>query len=238
MENKNNKIQIIAEIGLNWNGDIAIAEKLIQSAKLNGADVVKFQLFDTDKIFPKNFEWYDLIKKCQWSKETITEIKNYCDENDIEFLASVFDIERVDWTEDMGMKRYKIASRSISDSDLINVIEATNKDMIISLGMWHGDTFPIITTFGKVDYLYCISKYPTFLSDLNFDNIDFKRYSGFSDHTIGIECAKISMARGAKIVEKHFTFDKEAKGPDHACSINPNDLLNLSNFRDVVEKVL
>jgi len=232
------KIQIIAEIGLNWNGDIDTARRLIYLAKLNGADIAKFQLFDTDRIFPEDFEWYDLIKKCQWGKEDITEIKNYCDTIGIEFLASVFDVERVKWTEDIGMQRYKLASRSLVDLDLIHAIEKTDKDIIVSLGMFDVGLFPDINTKGNVDFLYCVSKYPTQYSDLSLKFIDYNRYSGFSDHTIGIECAMIAMARGARIIEKHFTLDKKMAGPDHICSMNPEELARLSDYRNIVEKVI
>ena len=97
--------------------------------------------------------------------------------------------------------------------------------------MWNKDAFPTIQSSGGVDFLYCISKYPTELSDLNFKDIDFSKYDGFSDHTVGIAAAQIALARGAKIIEKHFTLDKNMYGPDHIGSMTPHELSDLTKFK-------
>lgn len=229
---------IIAEIGQNHNGDMEIAKKLISAVKEGGADIAKFQLYDVDSIFPPSFEWYKEAKKTQLTKEQVLELADWCQKVDIEFMASVFDTERVEWCQEIGMKRYKIASRSIYDEELINAIAGTGKDIIASLGMYQGKEFPQINTRGKVDFLYCVAKYPTLPEDLNFLEVDFNKYSGFSDHTIGIEAALVAMARGAKIIEKHFTLNKKMHGPDHIISMEPQELRQIVRFSRKFEKIL
>ncbi len=229
---------IIAEIGQNHNGDMNIAKKLILSAKEKGADIAKFQLYDVDRIFTPDFEWYKEGKDAQLNKEQVFHLADECNKVGIEFMASVFDLERVGWTEEIGMSRYKIASRSIYDRELIDAIASTGKDMIVALGMWEEDGFPVIETSGKVDFLYCVAKYPTMPEDLNFLKIDFNKYSGFSDHTIGVESSIVAMSRGAKIIEKHFTLDKTMHGPDHSGSMEPNELGQLAGYAKKIEKIL
>lgn len=229
---------IIAEIGQNHNGDMEVAKKLIYLAKEKGADVAKFQLYEVDKIFTPDFEWYKEGKEAQLTKEQAFYLANKCDEVGIEFMASVFDMERFGWTDEIGMKRYKIASRSIYDRELIDAIASTGKDMIMSLGMWEEERFPVIKTAGRVDYLYCVSKYPTMPEDLDFLSVDFNNYAGFSDHTIGVEAPLVAMARGARIIEKHFTLDKNMHGPDHALSMEPDELELLVNYAEKIENIL
>ncbi len=229
---------IIAEIGQNHNGDMEIAKKLISVAKEEGANIAKFQLYDVDSIFPPTFEWYKEGKQAQLSKEQVTELADWCQKVGIEFMASVFDTERVEWCQGVGVKRYKIASRSIYDKHLIDAIAKTGKDIIASLGMYQGKKFPQINTRGKVDFLYCIAKYPTLPEDLNFLEVDFSKYSGFSDHTIGIEAALVAMSRGAKIIEKHFTLDKKMHGPDHTGSMEPPELRQMVEFSRKFEAIL
>ena len=136
------------------------------------------------------------------------------------------------------MKKYKIASRSIYEENLTNAIASTGKDIIVSLGMYKGKGFPQINTSGKVDYLYCVAKYPTMPEDLGFLNVDFSRYSGFSDHTIGITATLVAISRGARIIEKHFTLDKQMHGPDHSGSMDPMELEELVSYARNIEKIL
>ena len=229
---------IIAEIGQNHNGDMEIARKLISAAKEGGADIAKFQLYDVDSIFLPTFEWYKEAKQAQLTRAQVQELADFCKKVDIEFMASVFDTDRVQWCQDIGMKRYKIASRSIYDRQLIDAITDTGKDMIVSLGMYEGKDFPRIDTGGRVDFLYCIAEYPTAPEDLNFLEVDFSKYSGFSDHTIGIEAALVAMARGARIIEKHFTLDKKMRGPDHLTSMEPDELRQMIDFSKKFERIL
>lgn len=232
------KTLIIAEIGQNHNGDMKIARKLIRRAKECGADIVKFQIYDVDKIFAPSFKWYKEAKDAQLNKNEVIDLFKECKKVGIEFMASVFDVNRVKWTEEIGMKRYKIASRSIRDAKLINAVSKTGKDMIVSLGMWKEKEFPKIHSKGKIDFLYCVSKYPTPLEEVNLRKVDFNKYSGFSDHTIGIEAAMVAISRGARIIEKHFTLDKKMHGPDHSCSMDPKELSELVSFARKAEKIL
>jgi sialic acid synthase SpsE len=233
-----NRIQIIAEIGQNHNGDMKLAKELIFAAKENGADVAKFQLYDVDSIFQPDFEWYAAAKQAQLNIEQALELAATCLLADIEFMASVFDVERVSWCEEVGMKRYKIASRSVRNQPLLQAVALTGKDIIVSLGMWDGRGFPVISSRARVDYLYCVAKYPTAFEDLDFASIDFRRYAGFSDHTVGIDAALVAMARGARIIEKHFTLDRNLPGPDHAGSMEPQELAALSRHAKAFSGIL
>ncbi len=231
-------MEIIAEIGQNFNGDINLAIQLILKAKESGADVAKFQLYNAKELFSKNNNpWYEYNCKTEITYNNVKILKQVCDDNDIEFMASAFDIERVDWLESIGVKRHKLASRSINNDVLINKVLQTNKQTLVSLGMWKDAEFPEINS-KNIKFLHCISKYPTPLKDVNLDQINFEKYFGFSDHTVGITASCAALSRGAKIIEKHFTLDKEMFGPDHVCSMSPNELLQLSIFRDELEVCL
>lgn len=226
-------MEIIAEIGQNHNGDLGLAKEMIQETARLGAEVAKFQVYDAKALFPKeNNPWYEYNLRTELSRQDLEELSLCCQDAKIEFMASVFDVERIQWLEDLGAKRYKIASRSIRETELIQRLAKTTKPIIASLGMWEEDEFPKIESEAPVDFLYCVSKYPTELSDLNFQCVDFGRYSGFSDHTIGIDAPCIAMARGARILEKHFTLDHQAHGPDHAGSMSPTELEQIVRFRN------
>lgn len=232
-------MEIIAEIGQNHNGDISLAKDLIRAAKENGADVAKFQLYDARALFPReNNEWFEYNCKTEIDRDQLQVLARECADCGIEFMASVFDVERIEWLEEIRVKRYKIASRSIRDTELIRALIKTGKPIIASLGMWEGTTFPVIGSSAPVDFLYCVSKYPTQFSDLKFARVDFSKYAGFSDHTVGIAAPMIAFARGARIVEKHFTLDKAMYGPDHAGSMTPAELRLLSTFRGELSQCL
>jgi len=233
------RTEIIAEIGQNHNGDMDLAKKLIHECKRAGADVAKFQLYDARSLFPKEGnEWFDYNCKTELSRDQIRMLAQECDRAGIEFMASVFDIERIAWLEDVGMKRYKIASRSIFENDLIGAVAATGKPMLVSLGKWGRSGLPDIKASGGVHYLYCIAKYPPELSEVHLKKADFDVYAGFSDHTIGTAAAIAAMARGARVIEKHFTLDKSMYGPDHTGSATPQELAQMCAFRDDAEKIL
>ena len=230
-------MEIIAEIGQNHNGDLELACELIKKAKICGADVAKFQLYDAKKLFPKEGnEWYEYNCKTELSFEDVEKLDRVCKEEEIEFMASVFDTKRISWLEDLNVKRYKIASRSIHEEHLINAVLETGKPVLISLGMWKQDSFPLYS--GNISYLYCISKYPTPLNELDFSKIDFRSYAGFSDHTEGVVAPITALARGAKIIEKHFTIDKTMHGPDHSGSMTPEELTEICNYRDSLKECM
>jgi len=233
-------MEIIAEIGQNHNGDMSLACELIHAAKENGADVAKFQLYDAKMIFtPKNNEWYEYNCKTEIKLQDLQLLVEECNKAKIEFMASVFDVERVAWLEKVGVCRYKIASRSIFDTRLIKTITATGKPIIASLGIWREHKLPSMHTDADVHFLYCVSKYPTPLKDVRLKQVDFEnRYSGISDHTVGITTGLVAFSRGARILEKHFTLDKKMYGPDHLCSMTPDELGTLNEFRKEISLCL
>jgi sialic acid synthase SpsE len=232
-------MEIIAEIGQNHNGDMALARRLVGAAKAAGAAVAKFQVYDARALFPKEDNpWFDYNCRTELSHADVEMLAAECARVGIEFMASAFDVERVRWLQRIGMRRYKIASRSVTDRPLIDACAATGRRLIVSLGMWHAEAFPAISAPGGVDFLYCISKYPTPLADLKLGRVDFTRYAGFSDHTVGVEAAMAALARGARIIEKHFTLDKSMHGPDHAGSMTPEELATLCQFRDRLAEAL
>jgi sialic acid synthase SpsE len=232
-------MEIIAEIGQNHNGDMQLARRLIAEAKAAGAGVAKFQVYDARALFPKQGnEWFDYNCKTELSRKDVETLARDCEDEGIEFMASVFDVERIGWLEEVGMRRYKIASRSVKDRALIEAVAETGKPMLVSLGMWDGADFPRISSRGQVEFLYCVSKYPTEMSDLHFGKVDFAHYAGFSDHTIGIDAAVIALSRGARVIEKHFTLDKSMHGPDHSGSMTPAELSALCRFGATLARAL
>jgi len=223
-----NKILCIAEIGHNFNGNLRLAKTMIDEAKSCGVDIVKFQLYDTDKIKKPWQSRYLELKFAELTADDAFELKEYCDKKGIEFMASAFDCERVRWLKEMGVKRYKLASRSIYDTELIECMEGTGKPIIASLGMWKGDNFPVIK---NAEFLYCISEYPAYLKELPKFGIQFNNeYQGFSDHTIGCYWAREAVKKGAKIIEKHFTLSHELPGHDQKCSAEPYELKDLITY--------
>lgn len=226
----NKPIEIIVEIGQNHNGDMQLAQEMIAAVADSGADVAKFQVYDAKSLFPKKGNpWFEYNCKTELSLDDVHLLNETCQKYGIEFMASVFDTERIQWLESIQTKRYKIASRSIKDITLKNALIQTNKPLIASLGMWDQKQFPDFPV-NQTQFLYCVSKYPTELEDLHFNDVDFNQYDGFSDHTIGLTAPILAISRGAKIIEKHFTLDKSMYGPDHACSMTPEELTELCKY--------
>ncbi len=230
-------IKIIAEIGQNYNGDLELAKDLIFAASENGADIAKFQVFNAEETYGiAGNDWFDYNLKNQLNKDDIFKLFELCEDANIEFMASAFHSRFINWLEEVGVKRYKLASREIHNKDLIDAYLKTNKPILISLGYWNHDEFPKFANEHLISYLFCVSKYPTLLSDINFSKIDFNKYDGFSDHTVGISASMIALSRGAKIIEKHFTLDKKLYGPDHSGSMTPDELNLICSFRDDLKK--
>lgn len=226
---------LIAEIGQNHNGDIELAKDLISAAKSNGADIAKFQFYDAKSLFSASGNpWYEYNIKTELSYNHIQVLFDYCKRVGIEFMVSSFDVERLQYVDSLGVGRHKIASRSINDLKLVNTALATGKEVYISLGYWKSNNFPTFSEPGEPKFLYCISKYPTEPKDLEFNSISFDLYQGFSDHTVGIDITKVAFARGAKVIEKHFTLDHKMFGPDHSCSMTPDELAELDRFRKLI----
>ena len=226
-------MELIVEIGQNHNGDMDLALDMIRLAAEAGADVAKFQVYNARSLFPReNNPWFEYNCSTELSRDDVFRLSEACAGYGIEFMASVFDVERVGWLEEIGVRRYKVASRSVTDGPLLRRLAATGKPLLVSLGMWHEQTFPQIPGVEQVDYLYCVSEYPTPLDHLHLQGCDFGVYAGFSDHSIGLTAAKTALARGARIIEKHFTIDKTMYGPDHEGSMDVEELRSLVGFRD------
>ena len=232
-------MELIVEIGQNHNGDMELAVEMIKLVAEAGADVAKFQVYDAKVLFPKeNNPWYEYNCSTELSREDVIRLAETCEQYDIEFMASVFDPVRVDWLEELGVSRYKVASRSVKDEALLAKLVKTQKPLLVSLGMWDGEGFPEIPGVKEVDYLYCISEYPTPLEHLHLASCDFNAYAGFSDHSIGLTAPMAALARGARIIEKHFTLDKKMYGPDHTGSMDLDELKQLVEFREELKLCL
>lgn len=206
---------------------MGVIREMIRQASLNGADVAKFQLYDGMALLGSD-RWNYL----QLTEAQTEQIKAWCDQDDVEFMASVFDRERLHWCEKLGVRRHKIASRTVTgDPALCEAILATGKETIVSLGSWAGPGKP----FGdspQIRYLYCKAKYPAFLEDLTDFPASFETagLAGYSDHTLGTEVALLAIARGAGLIEKHFTLDKTRGSPTekgHVGSMLPAELNDL-----------
>jgi sialic acid synthase SpsE len=222
---------LIAEIGQNHNGNMRLARELIGAAKDCGADVAKFQVFDARRLFSRSGNpWYEYNLSTELRRDQVEELAELCDDIGIEFMASAFDPLRVSWLEDVGVHTHKIASRSINDDELLQAVAATGKDAIVSLGMWEGSDRPVLPITAPVHFLHCVSQYPTPLDAVKLAQVDFTNLAGFSDHTVGCSAAFVAIARGARIIEKHFTLDKSMYGPDHAGSADPDDLRAIADF--------
>jgi len=232
---------IIAEIGINHNGNMHLAHELIRQAAISGADIAKFQFYDPHKLFGPSGSFPDKANlehalTVQFGCEQAKTLAQWCEEEGIEFMASVFDLERFQWVESLGVKRHKIASRAVRDEALCRQILRTGKETFVSLGFWEQTDVPYMADNAR--YLYCVSKYPCEYSDLDLpEAFEESIYSGFSDHTIGIEASLVAVARGARIIEKHFTLNKGLPGPDHVCSVTPEELAELCRYARLMAKI-
>lgn len=232
---------VIAEIGINHNGSLDLAHELIRQARIAGADIAKFQFYDPYKIFgPQgshpNPVALEQALPLQFDADQASQLKAWCDQEGIEFMASAFDLERFGWMESLGVPRHKIASRSVGNRALCEAILGTGKETFVSLGFWDEGQVPFAAANAR--YLYCVPKYPCPYEALSLprafaDSI----YEGFSDHTIGIEAALVAIGRGARIIEKHFTLNKALPGPDHICSATPEELAELCRLARLMAKI-
>ena len=220
-------LEIIAELHPQHGGDMGAIREYIRVAAQQGADVAKFQIYDAEPLLGSD-KWNYL----QLSYEDTATIKRWCEQDEIEFMASVFDAERLRWCEELGVSRYKIASRTVAmDAPLCEAILATGKPVIASLGMWAESGLPFPDS-NDVSYLFCRSDYPALLENIPDFPVDFVHggLAGYSDHTLGIDACLLAIARGARIIEKHFTLNKLAGKPTekaHICSMTPSELAQL-----------
>lgn len=241
-------VLIIAEIGINHNGNIHLAHEMVRKAAACGADVAKFQAYSVDAIFgpdgeDPNPEIHTGVKPLEFDQEQFAQIKEWCNEEGIEFMCSVFDEERLQWMEDLGVKRHKIASRvSKLNRPLAQKMIDTGKECYMSLGF---NSEPIEGNPENLKYLYCISEYPTEYKSIKLPRsfskergVSYTAYYGFSDHSLGIGASLSAVGRGAQLIEKHFTLNKAASGFDHVCSIDPEELKDLARYTREMEKIV
>jgi sialic acid synthase SpsE len=216
---------LVAEIGLNHDGNFDLACELIRQAKLAGADVAKFQ-----------FGWRSKVDEINHiDAEQATRLKLWCNYVGIEMLASIITEEGLDLAHHTQMERYKIASRTVIDKPkLCEKILAEGKPTYVSLGMWEGKDFPFGQPDGKLlHYIYCRSKYPAWPQDLvNMPKrFDQHGYYGYSDHLLGIEACLLAISRGAQYIEKHFTLNKTSPViRDHILSATPAEFKQLTEL--------
>lgn len=223
-------MKIIAEIGINHNGDFRKIEELIRQASLGGADYAKFQLYDSIRVFGDEH-----AKENEFTFEQVKTIKEICDYYNIEFFASVFDEEKLQWCEDLNVNVYKIASRTVTNEpELCKKIIDKGKPTYVSLGFWENHELPF--NKNNVMYMNCISEYPTSFKSFKQFNYDNK-IIGWSDHANGISYALYNISRGASVIEKHFTLSKGMEGPDHICSMDIEELKSLRKYGDELYRI-
>lgn len=245
------KTIIIAEVGVNHNGDIDLAKKLIKEAAESGADYVKFQTFRAKNIVSvdapkaeyqknnteKNESQYEMIKKLELTRSNHEDIIKECRLNKIGFFSTAFDEESFDMLVEFGLDFIKIPSGELTNLPLLRYMTRLGKPVILSTGMaCLGEIEAAIevieasgTSRNKITILHCTTEYPTPMVDVNLHAMVSMKKAfgveiGYSDHTPGIEVPIAAVALGARVIEKHFTLDRSLPGPDHKASLEPNEL--------------
>lgn len=256
----NEKVLIIAEIGVNHNGSMDIAKKLIDVAKESGADIVKFQTAKLDSLVSKKAKMADyqkenigveksqkeMLRELLLSFEDFQKLADYCKTVGIQFLSTPFDIESIEFLDNL-QEIWKVPSGEITNYPYLVKIAKTQKKIILSTGMSTIDevhqAVELLSDKGAKDIilLHCTTDYPTAMEDVNLNAMltlknEFNRPVGYSDHTRGIEVSVAAVAMGATVIEKHFTLDKNMSGPDHKASLEPDELKALVTAIRNVEK--
>ena len=247
------KTFIIAEAGVNHNGSLKIAKKLVNAAKKSGADYIKFQTFNPKSMttpqsniapYQKKIKLGEtkqlrMLQKLSLSKDDFSKLYLYCKKKKIKFLSSPFDLESIKFLKDkIKMDYYKIPSGEITNYPYLKYLGKLNKKILLSTGMAELSeiNFAVKTLVkngtkrNNITILHCISDYPTQIENVNLNFIyTLKKISknvGFSDHTLGTQSAVLAVALKVNIIEKHFTLNKKMKGPDHSMSLNVNEFKN------------
>jgi len=244
----NHETYFIAEAGLNHNGDIKLAKKLIEEAKNCGASAIKFQTFKTEEFVKKSNKYFDLFKQAQLSYEVFGELSDYAKSSGITFFSAPFDVESANYLNKIGVPAFKIASSDLINAPLIKHIAKMNKPMIISTGLSimseieEAVNYCLYEGNKKIVLLHCIAHYPTLPEEANLDAIITMREKfsvpiGYSDNgeSILVDLAAVSL--GANLIEKHFTLDKKMPGPDHSFSIDPPGLKSLISQIRLIEEI-
>ncbi|MCD4743989.1 MAG: N-acetylneuraminate synthase [Desulfobacteraceae bacterium] len=246
------KVFIIAEAGVNHNGSLELAKEMINAAVEAGADAIKFQTFKAEKVVsryaPKaeyqkktttaDESQLDMIKKLELDADAHRELITHCRQKNIQFLSTPFDLESIDFLNKLGLEIFKIPSGEITNLPYLRKVGVLKKEIILSTGMADlgeiEDALDVFMEAGTklkdITVLHCNTEYPTPFEDVNlramltikaaFPGVNI----GYSDHTPGIEVPIAVVALGARVIEKHFTLNKNMKGPDHKASLEPNEL--------------
>jgi N-acetylneuraminate synthase len=260
------KVIIIAEAGVNHNGNMELAKKLVDVACEAEVDYVKFQSFKADKLVSKqaklaNYQkdalpdsvdsQYELLKSLELSKENHYELIDYCREKGIKFFSTAFDLDSIELLAELEMDMFKIPSGEITNLPYLEKIARYGKKTILSTGMSTmedvADAISVLTKNGlpkeQIILLHCTTEYPAPYDEVNLKAMESLRAKfgvevGYSDHTKGIEVAVAAVATGATVIEKHFTLNKELEGPDHKASLEPFELVQMVKSIRNVEQAL
>ena len=254
---------IVAELGVNHNGNMELVKELIDKASEAGVDAIKFQKFKTESLVTKNApkakyqevttdaaeSQFDMLKRLELSENSLQELYNYAKFKGIEAFATPFDDESVDFLYNLGIKAYKVGSGDITNIPMLKKIAKKGLPVILSAGMSTlgeiEDALDAIRSEGNdnIVLMHCTSNYPTNEDDVNLRAMNtmmtaFQIPTGYSDHTMGTAVSIAAVARGAVIIEKHFTLDRSLPGPDHSASLEPKELKELVEGIRAVERAL
>ena len=243
-----NPTYFIAEAGLNHNGQIDIAKKMIDDAYNAGADAIKFQTYKSENFLSESSEYFDFFKNVELTFEDFKTLKKYADNCGITFLSTPFDFQSADFLEKIGVSAFKIASSDLTNIPLITHIAKMNLPMIISTGLGTFDEVDevvnVCKSIGneKIAILHCVADYPAKPEETNLDAIitmkeKYQFPIGYSDNGESTIVDEVAVSLGANIIEKHFTLDKKMNGPDHSFSILPNDMKQLIDKFRLIEKI-
>lgn len=260
------KVLIIAEAGVNHNGSIELAKKLIDAAALAGVDYVKFQSFKAENLVSKEAKkaeyqqknmadsddsQFTMLKKLELSPEQHIELIAYCNEKGIKFFSTAFDLESIDFLASLKFGLWKIPSGEITNYPYLKQIALKKEPVILSTGMCDmtdiDNAIQVLLKFGvtkeQITVLHCNTEYPTPMHDVNLNAMKaiadkFEVNIGYSDHTKGIEVPIAAVALGATVIEKHFTLDKTMEGPDHKASLEPQELISMTSAIRNIEMAL
>lgn len=256
-------IRIIAEAGVNHNGNMELAKKMVDKAKEAGADYIKFQTFQPEKLVSKYADkaeyqkkttgseesQLEMLKKLALTQEDFRELKDYCKEAGIGFISTPFDLESIDFLERLDMDFWKVPSGEITNLPYLIKIAKTGRPIVMSTGMCQMEEIEEALTWlkksgaGEITLLHCNTQYPTPMEDVNLNAMQslrrqFQLPVGYSDHTQGIEVPIAAVALGATVIEKHFTLDQTMEGPDHMASLAPEELTAMVRGIRNIEKAL
>jgi N,N'-diacetyllegionaminate synthase len=260
-----NKVLIIAEAGVNHNGDLKRAIDLIDVASKAGADIVKFQTFKAEKLVSKHARkagyqlqgtsdddsQYNMLKLLELSEDHHVTLIQECDKRGIQFLSTAFDVDGIDFLDQLGMPYFKSPSGEITNYPYLKRMAEKGKPVILSTGMADIEeiraAIDVLTVHGlsidDITVLHCNTEYPTPMNDVNLkamntigDKLGVR--VGYSDHTLGIEVPIAAVALGATVIEKHFTLNRNLPGPDHHASLEPNELEEMVSAIRNIEKAI